>query len=187
MTIRASALAEPNELQAALADDAAFEAWYRRTLPRVYSYVMSRCGSDRDVAEELTQLTFIAAVEQRWRFDARSDSVTWLCGIARHKLADHYRALERAERRQMRMEVRQIELEREARTQPGLADQAVIEEAFRSLPAAQRAMLAFVAQDGLSVAEAGRLLGKSTGAAQSLLHRARESFRRAYRGELLHD
>ncbi|MGI8703458.1 MAG: RNA polymerase sigma factor [Candidatus Limnocylindrales bacterium] len=187
MTIRASALAEPNELQAALADDAAFEAWYRRTLPRVYSYVMSRCGSDRDVAEELTQLTFIAAVEQRWRFDGRSDSVTWLCGIARHKLADHYRALERAERRQMRMEVRQIELERDARTQPGLADQAGIEEAFRSLPAAQRAMLAFVAQDGLSVAEAGRLLGKSTGAAQSLLHRARESFRRAYRGELLHD
>jgi DNA-directed RNA polymerase specialized sigma24 family protein len=40
----------------------------------------------------------------------------------------------------------------------------------------------FVVLDGLPVAEAGRLIGRSHGATQSLLHRARESLRRAYEG-----
>ena len=78
-------------------------------MPRVYSYVLSRCGHDVELAEELTQRTFVAAVEQRWRFDGRSDITTWLCGIARHKLADHYRRAERDQRRQIQLEVREID------------------------------------------------------------------------------
>jgi RNA polymerase sigma-70 factor (ECF subfamily) len=187
MTARATSTVDLGELQAALADDAAFEAWYRRALPRVFSYLMSRCGGDRDLAEELTQQTFVAALEQRWRFEGRSDSVTWLCGIGRHKLADHFRARERASRRQLQMEIRQIELAQGSPLPPTVEDRELIADAFRSLPPIQRAMLAFVAQDGLSVAEAGRLLGKSPAASNSLLHRAREGFRRAYRGELPHD
>lgn len=181
MTSRASTAVGANELQEALSDDDAFEAWYRRTVPRIYTYLMSRCG-DVDVAEELTQLTYIAALDQRWRFDGRSDVVTWLCGIARHKLADHYRALERQERRAKKIQLGQIHMEPGTPAQAGLEERTLIVEAFQALPPTQRAMLAFVAQDGLSVAEAGRLLGKSVGAADSLLHRARESFRRAYRG-----
>ena len=53
------------ELRVALSDEAAFESWYRRVLPRVYSYLMSRTGGDIVLAEELTQETFIAAVKQR--------------------------------------------------------------------------------------------------------------------------
>lgn len=43
-----------DELQRALADDAAFDSWYRRTLPRVYSYLVSRSGGDVALAEDLT-------------------------------------------------------------------------------------------------------------------------------------
>ena len=111
MTARTIASDGVDELQTALADDAGFEAWYRRSLPRVYSYLVSRSGGDVALAEDLTQQTFIAAIDQRSRYDGRSDTITWLCGIARHKLADHFRAIERDERRQMRMEVRQIELD----------------------------------------------------------------------------
>src|SRR4026209_1934883 len=85
------------------------EAWDRRTRPRVYAYLLSRCGHDVELAEELTQHTFVAAIEQRWRFDGRSDITTWLCGIARHKLADHYRLAEREQRRQIQLEVREID------------------------------------------------------------------------------
>jgi RNA polymerase sigma-70 factor (ECF subfamily) len=187
MTIRAGVAVDANELQEALADDAAFAAWYQRTLPRVFSYLMSRCGGDRDLAEDLAQSTFIAAIEGRWRFDGRSESVTWLCGIARHKLADHYRQAERIERRAMRMQVHQIHTDAAAMPVPDVDEQSLIADAFRSLPPMQRAMLAFVAQDGLSVAEAGRLLGKSPRAATSLLHRAREGFRAAYREEVSDD
>src|SRR5262245_11486853 len=78
------------EIARAFATDEDFARWYDRTMPRVFSYLVSRT-SDGGLAEELTQQTFVAAVEQRWRFDGRADGVTWLCAIARHKLADHFR------------------------------------------------------------------------------------------------
>lgn len=179
MTARTETAEGVNELRRALADDAAFESWYRRTGPRVYSYVLTRCSGDVPLAEELTQRTFIAAIDQRSRFDGRSDVVTWLCGIARHKLADHFRSLEREERLRMRIKIRQIELDAGSRDAQ-LEDRAIIGEALSSLHASQRAVLVFVVLDGLTVSEAARLIGRSRGATESLLFRARESFRRAY-------
>ena len=180
MTARTTIEDGVDELQRALADDAAFESWYRRTVPRIYSYLVSRSGGDVALAEDLTQQTFVAAIDQRSRFDGRSDTITWLCSIARHKLADHFRAIERDERRQRRMEVRQIQLDDNRRSELGIEDRSVIAEVLRSLPESQRAVLVFVVLDDLSVAEAARLLGRSRGATESLLFRARDSFRRAY-------
>ena len=173
MTTRVGLSDDANELHTALASDVAFEAWYAATLPRVYAYVFSRCGHDVALAEDITQQAFIAAVvEQRSRFDGRSDSATWICGIARHKLADHFRRQSREERRQMRLEVRQLDMERDASAAPGFDDRTAIADAFRSLPSNQRAVLAFVVIDDLPVAEAGRLMGKSPSATQSFFHRA---------------
>ena len=183
MTARTTIDDGVNEFQRALADDAAFESWYRRTVPRVYAYLLSRSAGDVALAEDLTQQTFTAAIDQRSRYDGRADTVTWLCGIARHKLADHFRAIERDERRQRRMEVRQIQLDENRQSQLGIEDRTMIGEALRSLPASQRAVLAFVVLDDLPVAEAARLMGRSRSATESLLFRARESFRRAYAAE----
>lgn len=183
MTVRTQVAETVDELQEALADDAAFERWYRAVLPRVFGYLMARTGGDVELSEDLTQQTFIAAIDLRARFDRRSDSATWLCGIARHKLADDFRRRGRDDGRRMRMEVHEIDLAAgpdAARLDVGEREQ--IEQALAALPLAQRAVLMFVALDDLSVAEAGRLIGKSPLAAQSLLHRARETFRRAYRG-----
>jgi len=183
MTARTTVENSVDELHRALADDAAFESWYRRTLPRVYSYLVSRTGGDVGLAEDLAQQTFTVAIDQRSRYDGRADTVTWLCGIARHKLADHFRAIERDERRQRRMEVRQIQLDENQRSELGIEDRSMIAEVLRSLPASQRAVLVFVVLDDLPVAEAARLLGKSRGATESLLFRARDSFRRGYGAE----
>lgn len=184
MTARTTAAQGLNELQLALADDRAFETWHRHTFPRVYSYMVSRCIGDIGLAEELTQQTFIAAIDQRSRFDGRSDVVTWLCGIARHKLADHFRSVEREERRQMRMEINRIDLPAHGGHEIEVEDRTLIAEALHALPANQRAVLVFVVLDDLPVAEAARLLGRTRGATESLLFRARENFRRAYAGEI---
>ncbi len=50
-----------DELRSALANDAAFEAWYRRTVPTVYSYLLARCRST-DLAEEHSSTRY-----SRWR------------------------------------------------------------------------------------------------------------------------
>jgi RNA polymerase sigma-70 factor (ECF subfamily) len=173
-----------DDLRAVLADEAAFRRWYERHLPPVYSYLASRCLGDADLAEDLAQETFIAAIHARSLYDGRSNPVTWLCGIARHKLADHFRRMEREERRRMRAAVRELELDVERATWRHLEDRVLIAEAMRRLPPAQRAVLTFVALDDLPVADTARLIGKSFGATQSLLARAREGFRRSYEREI---
>ena len=150
----------------------------------MYAYLLRRCSGDAALAEELTQQTYVAAIDQRARFDGRSDAVTWLCGIARHKLADHFRALERDERRQIRIELRQIEMPSTVSAAAAIDERIAMIEALRTLPASQRAVLVFVVLDDLPVAEAARLLGKSRGATESLLFRAREGLRRAYMSEI---
>ncbi len=185
MRMRATATpaAPIDEFRAAFADESAFAAWYARTLPRVYSFLASRCGGPGPVAEELTQQTFVEAVRKRRSFDGRSDVITWLCGIGRHKLADHYRRLERDERRQI-----QIVAEgrrREETSMWAVSDERdAIERALGGLPAAQRAALIFHHLDGMSTREIARLLGRGEGAVESLLARARTNFRKAYEGRL---
>ena len=44
-----------------------------------------------DIAEDLVQETFLAAWRARESFDRRSSFRTWLVGILRRKIADHYR------------------------------------------------------------------------------------------------
>ena len=175
-----------NELRNALASDDAFEAWYGRTAPRVRAYLLTRCGDDAVLADELLQETVIAAIDRRSRFDGRSDVVAWMCGIARHKLADHFRRLEREERRRIQLQVQEIEFERSAR-EGGLEDRTAIVEAIAALPAAQRAVLTFAVLDDRPIVEVARLIGRSSSATESLLHRARAGFKRAYRGEAFDD
>jgi RNA polymerase sigma-70 factor, ECF subfamily len=169
-------------LAGVFASEAAFDAWYERTLPRLYAYVYSRCGRDHDLAEDLTQQAFLDAVRGHASFAGQADPFTWLCGIARHKLADHYRRLDSEERRDLRL----VEL---TKTRDGPGDGLPVEErelvgrALAALPALQRAVLVFTALDGLSVREAAALLDRSEGATESLLHRARAAFRRAYAEE----
>lgn len=186
MTSRQAVATSANEVRAALADDDAFRRWYEWTLPRVYGYVLARAAGDSTLAEELTQEAYVAAVERRAEFDGRSGSVTWLCAIARNKLVDHFRRLEREERRHRHVVVRELALERDTETArwDHREQRDAIEAAVRALPAAQRAVLTLVGLDNLSVPEVARLIGKSAAATQSLLARARDGFRQAYAREV---
>lgn len=168
-----------DDFRAVLADQRAFRDWYERSLSYVYGYVFDRCGGS-SVAEELTQEAFVEAVRHQARFDGRSDPLTWVCGIARHKLADHFRRLERQERRQARLVARHVEEEPDRDvSEVGDAGDAV-RSVLRSLPAMQRAALVLHYLDGFSVREIADLLGRSESAVESLLSRGRESFKRVY-------
>jgi RNA polymerase sigma-70 factor (ECF subfamily) len=184
MTSDVSVDANVDDVRVALASEIEFRRWYDRHVPAVYSYLASRCLGDEDLVQELTQQTFIAAIQTRRKFDGRSAVATWLCGIARHKLADHFRREEREERRRFRATVGSLDATAATRSWRDSEERILIAEAMRQLPANQRAVLTFVALDDLPVAEAARLIGKSFGATQSLLARAREGFRRAYPREL---
>ena len=60
----------------------------------LFRYALARTGN-RDVAEDLVQESLLAALRARDRFAERSAEQTWLIGILRHKIADHFRRLNR--------------------------------------------------------------------------------------------
>ena len=75
----------------------AFRAFYNDALPRVYGYFVHRCGGSVQVAEDLTQETFLAAVSELKKGRQVAAPIAWIYGIARHKLLDYYRRQEQDE------------------------------------------------------------------------------------------
>ena len=153
-------------------------AIYRRALPQVYGYLLPRCGSTV-LAEDLTAETFMAAVAavKQDRVGAAEVTVAWLVGVARHKLADHWR---RAAREQRGLaEVAVLAAEADDPWDEHL-DVQVAHAALARLPGPQRAALTLRYLDGLPVAEVAACVGRSVRATETLLVRARAALRRVY-------
>ncbi len=168
------------ELGSVFLSEAGFRAFYEAALPIVYGYLFNRCGRDPTLAEDLTQLAFTEAVRAHRTYDGRSEPITWLVGIARHKLIDHFRAQDRDEHRRLRLVVREIALDREQATWRESDEREALVRALARLPAIQRAVLVLHYADGLPVKEIARQVGRSESATESLMTRAREALRAAY-------
>lgn len=66
------------------------ETWVDRHGDALYRYAMLRVRSPEAVAD-IVQETFLHALRSREGFAGRSTERTWLIGILRHKILDHYR------------------------------------------------------------------------------------------------
>jgi RNA polymerase sigma-70 factor (ECF subfamily) len=168
-----------HRLEATFGDPAAFRAWYDDAVDRVYGYLYGRCGGNIELAEDITQQTFLQAI-RHWRdFDGRSDPITWLCSIARNGLTDHYREQDRQRRRHLRLVVQEIELESPA-LDLAVGDRDAVITALRQLPDIERTALVLRYVDDLSVREVAGLLGRTVDATDALIRRAKGRFRTIY-------
>jgi RNA polymerase sigma-70 factor (ECF subfamily) len=154
-------------------------ALYDDALPAVYGYFVRRCG-DRGTAEDLTSETFLAAMDAARKDAPPPMTVPWLIGVARHKLADHYR------RRHDRLTVPVAELpELPEPVDPGddwdvELDRIVAESVLAKLPEQHRTVLALRYMDDCTVGECAELIGRTVHATEALLVRARRAFRSHY-------
>lgn len=150
-------------------------ALYGTALPQVYGYLLARCGR-RALAEDLTADTFLAAV-QECRRTATDPTTGWLVGIARHKLADHWRALAREERG-----LRAVADTADTHDDPwdDEIDALLAREVLAEQSPVHRAALTLRYLDGLPVGEVAGLLGRTERATESVLARARTAFRHTY-------
>lgn len=165
-------------LDAAFNDEDRFRAWYDEVMPRVYRYLAVRCDGDPALSEELTQQTFVAALRDRSRFDGRSDIVSWLCAIGRHKLVDHYRRVGRE--RRLENVIAAVSPHVDERWLAQSHERDAVMGALAALHPDHRLALIFRYLDDLPVRGVAEALGRSESATESLLARAREAFRRAY-------
>ncbi len=149
-------------------------ALYDEALPVVYGYFVRRCG-DRGAAEDLTSETFLAAMDAARKDDPPPISTPWLLGVARHKLADHYR------RRHVAVPVAEPP---EPADPPddwdAELDRMVAEAVLARLAEPHRTVLVLRYMDDCSVGECAELIGRTVHATEALLVRARRAFKREY-------
>jgi RNA polymerase sigma-70 factor (ECF subfamily) len=152
---------------------------YDDALPHVYGYLLARCG-DTALAEDLTAESFLAAVDAVRKPGAPGPSVPWLIGVARHKLADHWRRVEREHRK-----LRLLDHEPAIVDDPWetVVDRIRARDVLDRLGPHHRAALTLRYLDGLPVPEVARHLDRTLHATEALLVRARAAFRRIYEGE----
>lgn len=73
------------------------ETWVDEYGDYLYRYALARLR-DTAAAEELVQETFLAALHSRKNFRGHSSMRTWLTGILKHKVVDHFRKQSREQR-----------------------------------------------------------------------------------------
>jgi RNA polymerase sigma-70 factor (ECF subfamily) len=174
-------------------DEHAFRELFDRFFPRLYRFARARLPRDPDAARDVVQQTFCQAIERLDSYRGEAALYTWFCQILRNALADYYRRSERSTGRVVLLEdlpnARAIleSLAAPAADEPetgALREQLhrIVEATLDALPGRYGEALEWKYIDGLSVREIAARLALGEKATESLLTRARESFRAAIAG-----
>lgn len=157
-------------------DEASFRQLYRRHTPMLFGLAVRLCRS-RDEAEELTQATWVRAVEHHDTFGGRSRYSTWLAGI----LVNCYRE---AARRHTRRPMQLIDDQEPAAAAASLgvrrrspASSIDLERALGRLSTGYREVVILHDIYGFTHREIGAALGIQEGSSKSQLKRGRERLR----------
>jgi RNA polymerase sigma-70 factor (ECF subfamily) len=155
--------------RAACHDPAAFAELYHRHFTRVYRYHIARTGNLAD-AQDLTTLTFLAAMEGIAGYRGSGSFTAWLMSIARNQMAQLFRSRDR---------------ERPLEQADPLSDPAALPEvivgrrmqfaqvsqALQGLKPERAEAITLCLFANLTAREAGQAMGKSEGAVKMLLMR----------------
>lgn len=72
--------------------------WASQYGDKLYNYTFYRV-KDKEYSEEIVQNTFLAALKAKQSYSGRSSVSTWLFGILKHKILDHFREIKKTKTR----------------------------------------------------------------------------------------
>lgn len=167
----------PNETEilvsrAQVGDKAAFAVLYRQTHRRVYA-TCTRLLGDRQLAEELTQETFIKAWQQLGSYRSEAQFTTWLTRIAINAVISYQRK-HGPWLKWLKFGDDEIP---ETPTHDHQGLRMDLEAAIARLPTRARQVFALVDIEGYTHEEAAEMLGIVAGTSKAQLFRAREILR----------
>ncbi len=144
--------------------------------PESYAWALSCCGWETHLAEDVLQTSYLKVLEGRAGFSGRSSAKTWFFGVIRRTASEFRRKA--FLKRWVGLDLVQERL-RDPRAEP-VEDLVKAEETTRllralsGLPARQREVVHLVFYEGLSIREAGEILGISLGSARTHYQRGKK-------------
>jgi RNA polymerase sigma-70 factor (ECF subfamily) len=170
-------------------DRAAAESLFERHTDALYEFVHYRAGGDRGATESIVQDTLLVGFRKLATFEGRSSLHTWLCGIAKHKLAAHRRKKQPVPMADLLSSADpEIDSILAAIETEEIPERILMRRETRELvgatlsslpPDYRRALIAKYVEDR-PVVEIARSLEKSEKAAESTLTRARVAFAKVF-------
>lgn len=142
---------------------------YDRYSGAVYRTAFTMCKNTAD-AEDITQETFIKRFRTDISFDDYSSEKAWLIRVAVNKCRDMFRSV-RYRYFYYTVSLDEVDLIYETK------DESCVYHAVMELPPKYRIVIHLYYYEGYSVAEIGRIIGKSETAVQTQLYRARKKLK----------
>lgn len=156
-------------------------AVFRRTLPELYAFVSRRVGGDRDAAEDVTQETWLRAVQAWQRDGLPKEPIAWLKTVARRLIAN---AARDSHATAISPEVDVEDLVGSGAVQGGSElDVATLYVALDRIGVREAALIEAFHIDGKSVRDLAAEHQTSERAIEGRLRRARKKLRRAFEGK----
>jgi RNA polymerase sigma-70 factor (ECF subfamily) len=171
-------------------EESAFNAFFDSYFARLYRFALPRLNGDVEATQEVVQAVLGKAMRKLASFRGEAAMFTWLCQICRREVVDYLRAHRRHSERivliddqpHLRDAIEAIEAPEEfdlikssSKSELGRLVQTVLDR----LPARYADALEWKYVEGLSVDEIAQRMGVGQIAVQSMLARARVSFREA--------
>ncbi|HMN44878.1 MAG TPA: RNA polymerase sigma factor [Povalibacter sp.] len=171
-------------------EERAFSVFFDDYFPRVYRFALPRIGNDPEAARDVVQATLVKAMRNLPNYRGDAALFSWVCQICRNQIVDHLRVQRRHASRVVPIEdTPEIRAALEAIEAPPQDEPAyrygseetrrLVRSVLDRLPGRYGDVLEWKYVDGHSVEEIGAMLGIGHTAAQSMLARARVSFREA--------
>lgn len=154
------------------------EEIYKQHAKIVYKFLFSKCQCEQ-VAEELMQETFYRAIRSIDKFQGNSTISTWLCGIAKNVLKEHYRKnkhYEQLDERILAKDNFEEELE-------GKLQKVELLKEIHSLNDPEREVVYLRMYGNLSYKEIGEIFGKSENWCRIVFYRGKEKLRKVLVGK----
>ncbi|HWS38051.1 MAG TPA: sigma-70 family RNA polymerase sigma factor [Actinoplanes sp.] len=160
-------------------DETALREVYDRHGAAVLHLAQRLLGNRAD-AEDVTQVTFVAAWTGRDGFDPhRGSMLGWLLGIARRKTVDRIRAAARDQRTSRTVQV-QASAPPVDESPERVVDRMVVADEMRRLPEEQRRTLELAFFDDLSHPQIAAVTGLPLGTVKSHIRRGMANLRRRW-------
>ena len=160
--------------QVADGDRQALELLYRRHAGWLLIRLGRRCA-DPGVVDEVIQDTFVAVWRSAAKYSGKGEVAAWIWGIGVRRLVDAVRRVPATQLVADPLE-QNLELSAEERVLLGV-EYGDLAGALDRLSPELRAVVQSTVLDGLTTAEAGRLLGIPQGTVKTRMKRAREQLR----------
>ena len=159
----------------ARADPEAFAELYHRHITSVYRYHLAHTGNDKD-AEDLTSQTFMAALEGIRSYRGTGSYAAWLMGIASRKRARFFRGDRPEVPLDAALHIPTPSLPTDKAAYRRLQMDQIL-GALRNISHDRAEALILCFFSGLSMPEAGLVLGKSEAAVKMLISRGLQDLR----------